>query len=48
VTLTGTPLKIASSIAGAPSFVPGILMKRLGRAAAAWREFAASTVFSVS
>ena len=35
VTLIGTPLKMASSIAGAPSLVPGILMNRLGRAAAA-------------
>ena len=26
----GTPLKMASSIAGKPSLVPGILMKRLG------------------
>ena len=31
VTLTGTPLKIVSSMAGSPSGVPGILMKRLGR-----------------
>jgi hypothetical protein len=30
VTLTGTPAKIASSMAGRPSGVPGILMKRLG------------------
>ena len=29
--MTGTPAKIASSIAGRPSFVPGILMNRLGR-----------------
>ena len=33
VTLTGTPAKIASSMAGSPSWVPGILMNRLGRAA---------------
>ncbi len=30
VTFTGTPPNIASSIAGKPSLVPGILMKRLG------------------
>jgi len=29
VTLIGTPAKIAASIAGRPSGVPGILMKRL-------------------
>jgi len=28
--LIGTPAKIASSMAGSPSWVPGILMKRLG------------------
>jgi hypothetical protein len=28
--LIGTPAKIASSMAGRPSFVPGILMKRFG------------------
>ena len=48
VTLMGTPLKMASSIAGAPSLVPGILMKRLGLAAAACSDFAASTVRCVS
>ena len=37
VTLIGTPAKIASSMAGRPSLVPGILMKRLGRPARAWR-----------
>ena len=30
VTLTGIPEKIASSIAGRPSFVPGILIKQIG------------------
>ena len=30
MTLIGTPAKIASSMAGNPSVVPGILMKRLG------------------
>jgi hypothetical protein len=30
VTLIGTPAKVAASIAGNPSAVPGILMKRLG------------------
>ena len=34
VTLIGTPAKIASSMAGRPSLVPGILMKRLGRSGA--------------
>ena len=34
VTLIGTPAKIDSSIAGMPSGVPGILMKRFGRAGA--------------
>jgi len=29
VTLTGTPAKIAASMAGSPSAFPGILMKRL-------------------
>jgi hypothetical protein len=33
VTLTGTPAKIASSIAGMPSAVAGILMNRFGRSA---------------
>ena len=33
VTLIGTPAKIASSMAGSPSGVPGILMKRFGRPA---------------
>src|SRR5437762_3212932 len=33
VTLIGMPAKIASSIAGRPSLVPGILMNRLRRAA---------------
>ena len=35
VTLTGTPAKTVSSMAGSPSRVPGILMKRLGRFALA-------------
>src|SRR5262249_55599464 len=48
VTLTGIPEKIASSIAGRPSFVPGILIKRLGRAARANRSLAAARVLAVS
>ena len=40
----GTPAKIASSMAGRPSGVPGILMYRLGRSARPWRPFAAATV----
>ena len=46
--MTGTPAKIASSIAGTPSLVPGILMKRFGRAARAESSFAAATVLAVS
>ena len=48
VTLIGTPAKIASSIAGSPSFVPGILMKRLRRPARAWSSRAAASVVFVS
>ena len=48
VTLIGTPAKIASSMAGRPSFVPGILMKRLGRPARRCRSFAAAIVLAVS
>src|SRR5665213_106040 len=47
VTLTGTPAKIASSMAGRPSLVPGILMKRLGRSARACRVLAAARVAAV-
>ena len=36
IEVTGTPEKIASSIAGRPSLVPGILMNRFGRSASAW------------
>jgi hypothetical protein len=35
--LIGTPAKIASSMAGRPSLVPGILMKRFGRREGAGR-----------
>ena len=43
------PAKIASSIAGRPSLVPGILMKRLGSAALArCRSLAAARVLAVS
>ena len=48
VTLIGTPAKIASSIAGRPSFVPGILINRFGRAARACSSFAAARVLAVS
>jgi hypothetical protein len=48
VTLTGTPAKIASSMAGSPSRVPGILMKRLGRPARACKSLAAARVLVVS
>src|SRR5882672_3627877 len=48
VTLTGMPTKIASSVAGSPSLVPGILIRRLGRCARACRSLASATVDSVS
>ena len=48
VTLMGTPAKIASSMAGRPSGVPGILMKRLGRPARACRSLASASVVLVS
>src|SRR6185312_16390816 len=48
VTLTGMPENIASSIAGRPSLVPGILIRRLGRAARANRSLAAESVLAVS
>ena len=48
VTLTGTPVKIASSMAGRPSLVPGILMNRLGRPARADSSLAAAIVPAVS
>ncbi len=48
VTLIGTPAKMASSMAGRPSFVPGILMKRFLRAARPERSFAAASVLFVS
>ena len=48
VTLTGTPAKIASSMAGRPSLVPGILMRKLGRPARAWSALAAARVPAVS
>src|SRR5580692_4515616 len=44
VTLLGTPAKIASSIAGKPSLVPGILMKRFCRCALACSSVAAAVV----
>jgi Flp pilus assembly protein TadD len=47
VTLTGTPAKIASSMAGKPSLVPGILMNRLGRPARAESSLAAAMVLTV-
>ena len=48
VTLVGTPAKIASSMAGRPSGVPGILIKTLGRRACACRSLAAAIVDLVS
>jgi len=48
VTLIGMPAKIASSMAGRPSLVPGILMKRFGRAARLKRFFASRRVLAVS
>jgi len=44
VTFTGTPATIASSIAGSPCGVPGILMNRFGRAALANSSLAAARV----
>ena len=48
MTLTGTPAKIAASIAGNPSAVPGILMKRLGLPPRRCRSRAAASVLLVS
>ena len=48
VTLIGTPAKIASSMAGKPSGVPGILMNRFGRSARANSSFAWASVLAVS
>ena len=48
VTLIGMPAKIASSMAGRPSLVPGILMNRLGRPARAYSSLAAREVLAVS
>ena len=48
VTLIGMPAKIASSMAGSPSGVPGILMRRFGRPARACRALAAARVLPVS
>jgi len=45
--LTATPAKIASSMAGKPSVVPGILMNRLGRPARAESSLAAAMVLAV-
>jgi hypothetical protein len=44
----GTPEKTASSIAGRPSLVPGILMNRFGRFARAKSALAAVIVLGVS
>lgn len=46
--MTGTPAKIAPSMAGNPSRVPGILIKRLGRHARACKSLAAASVLAVS
>ncbi len=48
MTLIGIPAKIASSIAGKPSLVPGILMNKLSRPARAYRSLAADNVLAVS
>ena len=48
VTLIGMPAKMASSIAGRPSFVPGILMNKFGCPARAYRSLAAARVLAVS
>ena len=48
VTFTGIPAKMASSMAGRPSFVPGILMNRFGRPARACKSFASRSVLAVS
>ncbi len=48
VTLIGMPAKIASSIAGRPSLVPGILMNRFDRHARPCRSLAAARVLTVS
>ncbi len=42
--MTGTPAKMASSMAGRPSFVPGILMNRFGRPARVYNSLAAASV----
>src|SRR5213595_2976284 len=42
------PAKTASSMAGSPSLVPGILMRRFGRPARACRVLAAPRVLAVS
>ena len=47
VTLTGTPAKMASSMAGSPAGVPGILMNRFGRPARRCRSLAAASVRGV-
>jgi hypothetical protein len=48
VTLTGTPAKIVASIAFKPAAVPGILMKKFGRAARAWSRAASAAVVAAS
>ena len=48
MTFTGTPAKMASSMAGMPSGVPGILMNRLGRPARACSSLATASVVLVS
>ena len=48
VTLIGMPAKMASSIAGSPSLVPGILMRRFGLPARACSSLAAASVLAVS
>jgi hypothetical protein len=48
VTFTGTPAKMASSMAGTPAGVPGIFTYKFGRSACLWMLRAASMVDLVS
>jgi len=48
VTFTGTPAKMASSMAGTPAAVPGIFTYKLDRSASLWMLRAASMVDFVS
>jgi hypothetical protein len=48
VTLIDLPAAIISSIAGSPSFVPGILTYRFGLSISPWNRRASAIVASVS